>query len=269
MNKSRYSNSSLVALGCMLMLFGVEMGQAWGQDQYVGDGDPTGLEEEIRWMLNRGRYDRNRENAVRRTRFTDVPQRTGPLAPNAAMTRAARNHADDMARLNHFNHRTVPGSAHYNASIHPQAWHRMEVEGYDWDLAGENLAAGQRSATEVYVALWKSGGHRRNMYYRYFTEIGLGYARRNSSTYVEYYAMNLGRSWDERFFTGTLFADKNGNGRYTRDEAVSGVRVSLVVDGRFHEDWDSSSEVGSFAVPLREIAPGSEVRVLLINDNQH
>jgi len=243
----------------------LQAGALVAQQEYLGDGEPTAYEEEVRWLVNRARFDRNRENALRGTSYTDIPLTAGPLAPNARLTQAARRHCEDLARKNRFQHETVVGSLFYNAKTHPQPWHRMTVEGYDWDLAGENIAAGYLSAASVYVGWWKSGGHRKILGDRHFCEVGNGYFYRSSSEYRHYQGMSLGRSWEKRFFTGTLFQDRNNNKAYSRGEGVAGVRVDLAVGAVMHPDYDVSTRAGSFALPLEGIPEGAVVQVRLTN----
>ena len=66
--------------------------------QYTGDGIPSGLEEEIRWLLNRGRFDSAAENATQGTSYRDIPPNAAALAPNWKLTLAGRHHSEDMAR---------------------------------------------------------------------------------------------------------------------------------------------------------------------------
>jgi len=258
--KTRCSHGRWIAAVAVLLA-----SQVGAQTQYHEDGQPTGYEEEVRWLLNRARFDRGKENALRGTSYTDIPASAGPVAPNEKLMRAARNHCEDMARKNRFQHATVAGSLFYNPKTYPQPWDRMTAEGYDWDLAGENIAAGYLSAVSVYVGWWKSTGHRRNLGDRNFCEIGNGYHYRASSEYKHYQGMSLGRSWDKRFFTGTVFHDKNNNKAYGAGEGVGGVRVDLAVGAGMHPDYDVSTDVGSFAIPLEGIAEGAVVQVRLTN----
>ena len=213
--------------------------------QYTNDGSPTGLEEEIRWRVNRGRFDSASENQVRGTAYTDVPASTGPLAPNQSLTLAARHQSEDLAKHNLFQHETVPGSAYYNYTNQPEPWDRMQAEGYSWNYAGENIAAGYNGSEAAYVGWWNSPGHRENMYNSNFREVGLGYYYWSSSTYKMYYTMDLGSSGNNSFFTDTLFNDANANGVYDQAEAVSGVAVM--------EHDDVTKPVNQFQVAL----PGS------------
>src|SRR5690606_24972060 len=67
------------------------------------------------------------------------------------------------------------------------------------------------------------------------------------------------------FFTGTMFRDVNANGTYGPGEAVPGLRVELTNNSVAHTQYDISSTVGSFAVPLTGINAGAVVQVFLRN----
>lgn len=239
--------------------------QATAQTAYVADGVPTGLEEEIRWRVNRGRFDSTSENQTRGTSYADIPATAGPLAPSQSLTLAARHQSEDMARNNVFQHATVTGSAYYDPVTQPNPWDRMKAEGYSWNAAAENIAAGYAGAEAAYVGWWNSTGHRLNMYNSSLREIGDGYYYFSSSSYHSYYTMDLGSSGNHSFFTDTIFLDANGNGLYDQNEGVGGVTVTLLVAGRLFDSWDMSSVVGSFAVPIQTIPGGSSVQVIFSN----
>ena len=128
---------------------------AAAQTLYTEDGEPTGLEEEIRWRVNRGRFDTVSENQLRGSSYTDVPATAGPLAPNQKLALAARHHSEDMAKQNVFKHETVVGSAYYNPVTQSNFWDRITAEGYVWNGIAENIAAGhvggQRREVELDV----------------------------------------------------------------------------------------------------------------------
>src|ERR1043166_3259082 len=88
-----------------------------GESLYTSDGSPTGMEEEIRWRVNRGRFDSASENLTRGTAYTNVPASCGPLAPNQSLTLSSRHQSEDMAKVNLFQHTTVPGSLYYNPQL--------------------------------------------------------------------------------------------------------------------------------------------------------
>lgn len=233
--------------------------------EYTADGSPTGMEEEIRWRLNRGRFDSASENQNRGTTYTDVLASAGPLAPNQSITLAARHHSEDMAKKNLFQHQTVPGSAYYNPTTQPTPMDRMQAEGYSWNRAGENIAGGYSGAEAVYVGWWNSETHRDNIYNSDFREIGNGYYYWGTSLYRSYYTMDLGSSGNNCFFTDTLFRDANTNGLYDQGEGIPGLSITLLVGGNLYTYCDLSSAVGSFAVPIQSIAAAAAVQVVLSN----
>ena len=238
---------------------------AVAQSQYAGDGTPTGLEEEIRWKLNRGRFDSVSENLTRGTAYTDVPASSGPLAPNQSITMAARHQSEDMAKANLFQHATVTNSLYYNPTTQPNPWDRMSAEGYTWNSAGENIAAGYSGAEAVYVGWWNSAGHRANMYNGGLREIGNGYYNWSASTYKSYYTMDLGSSGNNCYFTDTIFQVAKGNGIYEQTESVPGVAVRLLVGSTPSSYYDISSAVGSFAIPIQSISAAATVQVVVSN----
>lgn len=238
---------------------------AQAQTQYTSDGTPTALEEEIRWRVNRGRFDGARENQLRGTSYNDIPASTGPLSPHQSLATACRRHSEDMAKQNLFQHATVPGSAYYNPVTQPNPWDRMVAEGYAWSSAGENIAAGYGGAETAYVGWWNSTGHRVNMYGSGLREIGNGYCYWASSSYGRYYTMDLGSESSSCFFTDTVFCDPNGNGVYDAGEGVSGVAIWLKIGATTHNYYDVSGGVGSFAIPIQSIAAAASVTVLLSN----
>ena len=255
-------DSIAFALAWALLIPGIA---AFGQGEYKSDDSPTALEEEIRWLANRGRFDSASENAARQTSYSDVPATAPPLAPHQSLTLASRHHSEDMGRRNIFQHETVPGSAYYNPTTQPTPWDRMEAEGYAWNGAGENIAAGHSTALAAYVGWWKSTGHRKNMYDASLREIGTGYFSASGSQYTHYYTMDLGRSGSTHFLTDTVFEDRDGDGSYDQGEGVAGVRVTLKSAGADHASWDVSSSAGSFAIPIQAISDGGTVEVWLQN----
>jgi uncharacterized protein YkwD len=238
---------------------------AIAQSQYTLDGTPTGLEEEIRWRVNRGRFDTASENLTRATAYIDVPTTAGPLAPNQEITLSARHQSEDLAKANLFQHETVPNSLYYNPSSQPNPWDRMSAEGYTWNSAGENIAAGYSGSESVYVGWWNSTGHRVNMYNSGLREIGNGYYNLSTSQYRNYYTMDLGASGSTCFFTDTIFHDSNANGTYEQSEAVAGVAIRLQIGSNPASYYDTSTSSGSFAVPIQSIASGAIVQVVLSN----
>ena len=241
------------------------LGPAWSQTQYINDGAPTPIEEEIRWRLNRGRFDSASENQKRGTSYTDIPASGGPLTPNQCLSTAARHQSEDMAKQNVFQHTTVTGSAYYDPITQPDPWDRMEAEGYVWNSAAENIAAGYSSAETAYVGWWNSAGHRVNMYSTDVREIGNGYYYWANSTYGRYYTMDMGSDARSRFFSDTVFRDLNGNGVYDAGEGIPGVAIVLKIGVVTHGYYDVTADAGSFAIPIQTITAGVGVTVVISN----
>jgi uncharacterized protein YkwD len=90
----------------------------------------------------------------------------GPLAKNAELSRAALDHAIDMATAGYFSHYDQEG---YSPHV------RMVRAGFTGRTGGENLAASWPGPVEV-VAAWRdSPGHCRVMLDRNANQIGVGY----------------------------------------------------------------------------------------------
>jgi uncharacterized protein YkwD len=96
------------------------------------------------------------------------------LKLNKRLARAARRHAQDMARRNYFSHDTLGGGSFVD---------RIRREGYlkgarTWTV-GENLAWGSHghSRPVMIMRMWmNSPGHRANILSASFREIGIGVA---------------------------------------------------------------------------------------------
>lgn len=269
MNDLALSPSPLLILTCIMA---ARISPLYAQQvEYTADGLPTAREEEIRWHLNRARFDRVGENAARGTNYTDVPVTAGPLAPNESLTRAARRHTEDMAVRNIFQHRTVPGSAYYNPETQTEPQDRMQAEGYtNFLTTAEALTAGTNRTTgeSAYLSWWTSTqGHRAGMCTAELREAGNGYYYRAASTLDHYYTMDMGAMRGSAFFTDTLFNDADGDKKYDQREGVGGVRVSVRVLGLEHASFDVSAAAGSFAIPTGIIPTGSTMEVWLTNQN--
>ena len=87
-----------------------------------------------------------------------------PITENARLSRASRDHAQDMVANNYFSHRGLNGS---------DLSSRARAAGYNC-VAAENIAWGQKSETEVMTAWMNSAGHRRNILLRDAKEFGIG-----------------------------------------------------------------------------------------------
>ena len=95
-----------------------------------------------------------------------------PLTVDPPLAAAARKHSADMAARDYFSH-TTPDGVTFSQ--------RIDAEGYRWSFVGENIAAGQRNATEVMKAWMNSPGHRANILNCQFRNIGIGVVQNGKS----------------------------------------------------------------------------------------
>ncbi len=89
----------------------------------------------------------------------------GPVAMDEILNTVAQYHAQDMAEKVYFNHINLDGWT---------PWKRMAYFGYDYYTAGENIAVGQDSPSEVEIAWMNSAGHKANILNNSFGHVGLG-----------------------------------------------------------------------------------------------
>jgi uncharacterized protein YkwD len=94
------------------------------------------------------------------------------LTVDSRLAAAARKHSADMAARDYFSH-TTPNGVTFSQ--------RIDAEGYRWSLVGENIAAGQRDATEVMRDWMNSPGHRANILNCQFRNIGIGVVQNGKS----------------------------------------------------------------------------------------
>ena len=103
----------------------------------------------------------------------------GNLSLQNQLGAAADSHSRDMAKKNYFRHSNT-GKL-------------VEQHGYKgWKAIGENIAAGQETAKQVFDDWKKSSGHDKNMRSKDFTEIGIGRAYNKGSKYGWYWTTTFG-----------------------------------------------------------------------------
>lgn len=107
-----------------------------------------------------------------------------PVTAHSALITSAQLHAEDMAINNYYSHDSLDGRDPFD---------RIEDAGYYGGGAGENIAAGQKSADEVMRDWWNSPGHQANIMDPMFCDIGVGYAENPKSIYNTFWVQNFGR----------------------------------------------------------------------------
>lgn len=106
------------------------------------------------------------------------------LTSNAKLRCAARFHSRDMGNKNFFSHTGSNGSTFVN---------RIDNAGYVWTAAGENIAAGQTTASAVVSGWMASTGHCNNIMNGNFKNLGVGYSYKSTATYKHYWTQDFGK----------------------------------------------------------------------------
>lgn len=104
------------------------------------------------------------------------------LSMTSGLNAAALYHADDMADENYFSH----------DSKNPYVpWYERIDRFISRDVGGENIAAGQTTAPEVFNDWVNSSGHYRNIMDCSFKYVGFGYAYNGTSDYDRYWVADF------------------------------------------------------------------------------
>jgi len=106
------------------------------------------------------------------------------LTSNNLLTIAAQTHSDDMANNNFFSHTGSDGST---------LGERINLQGYQANAWGENIAAGQQSAESVVGGWMNSEGHCKNIMNENFTEMGLACTANSNTDYPTYWTQDFGK----------------------------------------------------------------------------
>jgi len=109
---------------------------------------------------------------------------------------AARGHSVDMAANNYFSHTSQDGRTFSD---------RIQAAGYQYNTAGENIAAGYSTPEAAMNGWMNSSGHRANILNSSYCDLGVGYAYDSGSTYDHYWTQDFGRK------TGVLSCPSAGN----------------------------------------------------------
>ena len=84
------------------------------------------------------------------------------------LTNIAYTKAKDMADKNYFSHQSPTYGSPFDM---------LKQFGVSYSYAGENIAAGQKSAEEVMNSWMNSSGHRQNILNKNYTQLGVGFYR--------------------------------------------------------------------------------------------
>ena len=103
-----------------------------------------------------------------------------PVSLNAKLNAASQVHAQDLAVHGNISHTGSDGTSHST---------RIKRQGYNYALAAENVATGQKSWKKVFKAWQDSPGHNENLLLGDVREFGIALVYEPSTTYQTYWVM--------------------------------------------------------------------------------
>lgn len=113
-----------------------------------------------------------------------------PVTLEPKLIEASRIHADDLAKAGIISHNGTDGSTHGD---------RANRVGYNFSIAGENVATGQKSWTQVFKAWQESPGHNENLLRPDVSEFGIALVYEPKTAYSTYWAMLVAEPMDMSF----------------------------------------------------------------------
>ncbi len=113
-----------------------------------------------------------------------------PLLLSDMIAEACDRHGSDMGKYRFFDHTSLESDWFKTGAL---PWDRMAVSGYGYNTSmGENIAAGQRTATEVFNAWKASSGHNANMLNSAYRVIGVSLVVMPGTPYEAYWTTDFG-----------------------------------------------------------------------------
>jgi len=190
-----------------------------------------------------------------------------PLAPNAALTTAARGHSSWML--------ATATQSHNEPTNTP--FTRMTAAGYSYSSAGENIFAYADSVWYGHAGFqvdWGSGtggmqtnrGHRASIHNGAFREIGVGVVLgTNGGVGPQLVTQDFGsRPSSPSFGTGVAYYDLNSNNFYDIGEGISGLTVNVAGASQYCQ----TAAGGGWTVPVPTTAATRAVTFTGPNVNQ-
>ena len=163
-----------------------------------------------------------------------------PLALNAFLTQAARDHALDMAQRGFFDHVNPDGDDPTDRAL---------GAGYT-GVAGENIAAGYTNVDDAHYGWLQSLGHRLSVLSLHdnfndsfhYDEIGVGFVFTDIEPYYNFFAQSFGFDGPNpsTYILGVVFGDTDADDFYSIGEGAGQVFIDISPVG------DPSNIVGSY-----------------------
>jgi uncharacterized protein YkwD len=160
-----------------------------------------------------------------------------PLLVSDEISEASYRHNHDMAKYGFFDHYSLH-SDWFATNATP--WDRMAASGYDYYTnKGENIAAGQGTAAEVFNAWKNSPGHNASMLNSAFTVLGVSQYQLAGSPYTFYWTTDFGGYVDPTAHTVSA-PPAPVTTRYEQDDS------RLAYTGTWNTSSSSSDSGGSY-----------------------
>jgi uncharacterized protein YkwD len=188
-------------------------------------------EQQFIYELNRARQDpaayaaANLSGSVAADVAAVAPQ--PPLAVVETLGASAGFHSDEMAAHDYFGHQSEVTGDWPNAVARD---HGYPLPGWLSSNANniESIAAGFSTASTALKALIESPSHRRHLlgevtFFADHRQVGVGFAEAPTWDYWTVHSAFVDPS--DRFLTGVVYDDRNGNGRMDLGEGLSGVAI--------------------------------------------
>ncbi|HEX2179020.1 MAG TPA: CAP domain-containing protein [Actinomycetota bacterium] len=176
-----------------------------------------------------------------------------PLMVSERLTNAAEWMSTDMATKNYFSHTDKLGR---------DPFQRMSAFGYTYSTyKGENIAAGNATASATFTQWKNSSGHNANMLNANYKVIGIGKAYGATSTYKNYWTTDFGGVVD----SGAVPCPGSGAAPPPPPPPAPGISISdvSVTEG---SSYFGSSKIVSFQISLPAAAT-SQVTVRYATSN--
>ncbi|MEM7591047.1 MAG: CAP domain-containing protein [Cyanobacteria bacterium P01_A01_bin.83] len=175
-----------------------------------------------------------------------------PLRLDNQLSQAAQGHSDSMGEDDFFSHTGADGST---------AFDRIKDTGYVYSTAGENIAAGQRTAQQVVEGWMNSPGHRANILNADYTEIGIGYEFLENDTG----SVNYNHYWTQVFGTPLGNNSTGGNNQPTSVFEPNNAPVAVEEDNNPEVD---QLNTGNSDAPKSNQEPDLVPEAIEVTDNE-
>jgi uncharacterized protein YkwD len=205
---------TLVLVFALSVVATLALGGLFASPVQAGTGVTYSLEElSFVWRLN----DYRASNGLK------------PLLLSDTLSLSADRHSSDMGKYRFFDHTTQRSDWFWPGAT---CFQRMDKVGYAYNTSeGENIAAGQSTAKEVFDDFVASSGHKEVMLYPSFKVVGIAHVYVSGSPYGWYWTVDFG---------GYVDPSARETGQFQQSDS----RITYL--GAWSTRWAASASGGSF-----------------------